>query len=152
VDILEGTAREAYIIEQRTKRVPFADIGANLNISPQRVHQIFQAARDRIPAARLADLRAEESELIDRAIAGLLVIAETAKSDHAKVNAWLAIIRASESKRALFGADAPQRKEITVLTEDAVDAAIRKVNEEHEALIAQAKANGVDVAEFLDAA
>lgn len=152
MDMIETSQREAFIIEQRTKRVPLRTIGAQLGISPQRVHQIFEAARDRIPAARLADLRAEESELLDQVIAGLLEIATNGKSEHAKVQAWLGIIHASESKRKLFGADAPMRKEITVLTEDAVDAALRKLNEEHAALVAQAQAAGVDVTDVLDAA
>lgn len=152
MDMTETSAREAFIIEQRTRRVPFRTIGAELNISAQRVHQIFEAARDRIPAQRLADLRAEESELLDQVIAGLMDIAHNGKSEHAKVQAWLGIIHASESKRKLFGADAPLRKEITVLTEDAVDAAIRKLNEEHTALLAQAGEAGVDITEFLDAA
>jgi hypothetical protein len=148
----ETSAREAFIIEQRTHRVSFAKIGAELGITPQRVHQIFEKARDRIPAARLADLRAEESELLDQVIAGLLEIAHKGNSEHARVQAFLGIIHASESKRKLFGADAPMRKEITVLTEDAVDAAIRKLNEEHAAFLAQAKDAGVDITEFLDAA
>jgi 2,4-dienoyl-CoA reductase-like NADH-dependent reductase (Old Yellow Enzyme family) len=154
VDILEGTAREAYIIEQRTQRVPFRTIGDNLGISAQRVHQIFEAARDRIPAARLADLRAEEAELADRAIADLLRRINTLSDEkaHGAAELWNSVRGWSESKRKLFGADAPQRKEITVLTEDAVDAAIRKVNEEHAALAAQAKAAGMDMTEWLETA
>jgi hypothetical protein len=124
-------------------------IAKELGICEQRVSQIFQVARDRLPAARLADMRAEEAELCDRAIAGLLVIATTGKSEHARVEAWRAIIFASESKRKLFGADAPMRREVTVLTESVVDAALRKVNEEHAALVAQAVAAGVDLSDTL---
>ncbi|WP_425171357.1 hypothetical protein [Mycobacterium sp.] len=149
MDIMERSAREALIIERRTQRVSFPKIGAELGITHQRVQQIFQTARDRIPAARLADLRAEESELLDQAIAGLLVIATGGKSEHARVEAWRAIIAASESKRKLFGADAPVRREVTVLTESVVDAALRKINDEHAALVAQAVAAGVDVSETL---
>lgn len=147
MDTAAQMAREARIFELRTQRVSFAKIGAELGITAQRVHQIFEVARDRIPASRLADLRAEESELADRGIADLLKIAENDSinprtghpmvSPHARVEAWNAIRGWSESKRRLFGADAPLRKEITVLTDDVVDAAIKKLTDEMELLDAQ---------------
>lgn len=156
-DVLERSEREALIFKRREERVSFTAIAAELGISHQRVHQIFNAARDRIPAGRLADLRAEESELADRAIANLLEIAENDTinprtghpmvSPHARVEAWNAIRGFSESKRRLFGADAPLRKEITVLTDDVVDAAIKKLTDEMEALDAH---KALDVTKLID--
>lgn len=140
MDVLERSKREARIFELRAQRVSFSKIGEELGITRQRVEQIFQAARDRIPAARLADMRAEEAELADEGIADLLKIARDASvSPRTRVEAWQAIRAFSESKRKLFGVDAPQRKEITVLTDDVIDSAIKKLTEEMEALDAQAE-------------
>lgn len=157
MDVLEQSAREARIIELREQRVPYRKIAAELGITHTRVIQIFQTARDRIPASRLADLRAEESDLADEAIADLLTIAKNDTinprtghpmvSPHARVEAWNAIRGFSESKRRLFGADAPLRKEITVLTDDVVDAAIKKLTDEMEALDAH---KALDVTKLID--
>lgn len=134
MDVMERSEREALIIERRNQRVPFRKIAEELGITHARVQKIFQETRDRIPAARLADLREEESELADRGIASLLDIAENERiSPRTRVEAWNSIRAWSESKRKLYGVDAPIRKEITVLTEDVVDAALRKASEEHEA-------------------
>lgn len=136
MDVLEMSDREALIIERRANRVPWRTIGQELGISHSRVIQIFKEARDRIPASRLADMRAESAELIDRAIADLLTIAEDDSLDNqgkyrvsarTRVEAWNAIRGFDESLRLLFGANAPARKEITILTNEVIDAAIEKL-------------------------
>jgi hypothetical protein len=147
--MMELTAREARIFELRAQRVGFRQIGQELGISHTRAHQIYEAARNRIPASRLADLRAEESELLDEGVQSLLKIARDDRltsdgkpivSPRTRVEAWNAICKFSESKRRLFGADAPQRKEVTVLSDSVVDAALRKANEDHEAMCRQLEA------------
>lgn len=136
---LQGAAiaraeRESYIIQQRINRVSFRDIALKLGVSHTRVMQIFAEVRDRIPAQHLAHLRAEEAELADKAITNLLTIAENEKvRPSSRIEAWRCICVWSAHKSALFGAFAPTRKEITVLTEDVVDAALRKASEEFEA-------------------
>lgn len=138
--IPEQSAREARIFELREQRVSFANIGKELGITRQRVTQIYNAARDRIPASRLADLRAESTELIDEAIRDLLDIArDKSISPRTRVEAWNSIRGFDESLRKLYGADAPMRKEITVLTDDVIDSAIKKLTEEMELLDAQAE-------------
>jgi predicted transcriptional regulator len=140
MNVLERSEREARIFELRSRRMSWTAIGKELGLSHTRVIQIFEAARDRIPASRLADLRAESTELADRAIANLLEIAEDKTiSPRTRVEAWNAIRGYDESLRKLYGADAPQRKEITVLTDDVIDSAIKKLTEEMEALDAQAE-------------
>jgi len=147
MDTMEASAREARIIELRSQRLSYRKIAAEVGLSHQRVVQIFEAARDRIPAERLADLRAEEAELADRAIQKLLLIAENDTynertgshnvSPRTRVEAWGHIRMWSESKRKLFGADAPTRREITVVTEETIDREMRRLNEQIAALDAR---------------
>jgi hypothetical protein len=102
------------------------------------VQQIFEAARDRIPAQRLADLRSEESELADRAIEKLLVIAEDERvSPRTRVEAWTAVRGWSESKRKLFGVDAPTRSQVSVVSQDTIEAEIARLTLEMAAADAQ---------------
>lgn len=149
IDPREQQKREERILELRSQRVSFPQIAAELGVTKQRVHQIFEKARNRIPASRLADLRAEECELADNAIAALLTIAKDDRinpktgnpmvSPHARVEAWNGIRGWSESKRRLFGVDAPLRREITVLSDDVVDAAIKQLTDDMELLSSRAQ-------------
>lgn len=124
-------AREALICELRSKHVAWRKIAAQVGLSHARCVQIYEEVRDRIPAQRLHDIRMESWELIDDAINNLLEIARDTKvSANARVLAWTEIRQQNESLRKLFGADAPSRKEVTVLTDGVVDAEIRKLNEE----------------------
>jgi|SRR5215469_7168782 len=59
---------------------------------------------------------------------------ETLEDDGPKMAALNSIVRASESKRKLLGLDAPTRTAITVITEDAVDARLRQLDDEWAAL------------------
>ena len=45
------------------------------------------------------------------------------------IQAGLALLRVSESRRKLLGLDAPQRARVEVITEDAVEAEIRRLSE-----------------------
>lgn len=107
--------REARIIELRAKRVSFRDIGQELSISPQRVHQIWNEVRDRIPAAQLAQHREEERELADDAIRDLLQrIHDPATTTGTAIRAWEVACKWAERKSRLLGLDAPVRREIEV--------------------------------------
>ena len=135
---MSDAEREALIIERRADSVPFRAIAAEIGISTARAHQIFHEACNRIPAEQLNTIRVRSRDLADRAINNLLKIAENPNnSPHSRVAAWTEIRNYDESQRKLFGADAPVRKEITVLTDDVIDNAIRKLTEEMELLDAQ---------------
>lgn len=138
--------REARVLEMRAQRMSYRAIGAELGVSPPRVHQIFAAARDRIPAQRLADLRDDERELADRAIHDLLGIAENPQvSPRTRCEAWGQIRGWSESLRKLYGVDAPTKREITVISDDAISNAIKGLNAEVAALDAQAAEFGIKI-------
>jgi hypothetical protein len=54
------------------------------------------------------------------------------------------LVRLSESRRKLLGLDAPTRVRQEIITESDVDAAIRKIEEENERLVAEAARDGAD--------
>lgn len=130
----------------------FVEIGRMLGgLSPQRAHQLYQRALATLPAPGINQHRATQQELIRTGIRELLTIARRPNgSDRTKVEAWSGIGKLMEREAKLLGLDAPMRKEITVLTEDAVDNAMRKLAEEHNALAAEAQAAGMDTSGWLD--
>lgn len=127
-------------------------IAKELGISHQRVSQLFQEVCDEIPAARLADMRNEEGELADAAIRDLLSMATNKNvSPRTRAELWGQIRGWSESKRKLFGVDAPTRRELTVVSEDTVNNAIAELNLEIARMDAQAATHGVDTSSLVDA-
>lgn len=128
--------RKAAIVAARRAREPWDAIGAVHDITPQRAHQIYKAALDEFPAVQVAEHREEEVGLADQAISRLMGIAEDPDvSARTRIEAWVATRGWCEHKAKLLALYAPQRREITVLTEDAVDAALRKVAEDHDAKV-----------------
>lgn len=124
--------RKKAIVEARRAREPFDAIGAVHGITPQRAHQIYWEALAETPNTQVVQDRQEQRELADRAINRLLAIAEDPDVSHrTAVEAWSSIRGWAEHLAKLLATYAPIRKEVTVLTEDAVDAALRKLEEEH---------------------
>lgn len=110
---VEAAEREKLILQRRRDRVGFAEIGEELGISPQRVHTIYKRALSRIPAQEAAELRAEEAELLDRAVASLMNIVETASKDSDRIAAWGQVTRLMERRARLFGLDAAEKVEVS---------------------------------------
>lgn len=128
--------RKRAIVAAKRAHEPFDAIAATHGISISRAHQIYWAALKEIPAGEVAQHRQEQQELSDRAINRLLAIAESDDADvswRTRVEAWSSIRGWAEHKAKLLATYAPQRKEVTVLTEDTVDAALREVAEQHAA-------------------
>lgn len=119
--------RADLVLRLRAERRSFADIGAQLGVSKQRAYQLHQAALRQVPATTLAQVRQEEGELIDEAVRELRVIAlDPDTSPRTKVEAWGQIRGYSESRRRLYGADAPRREEIQIISEATIDAEIER--------------------------
>jgi AraC-like DNA-binding protein len=138
--------REALIIDLHAQHFTWRAIAQQVGVSHTQCQRIFQAARDRIPADRLNDLRVDHHELAYRAISDLLKIAENPNvSPRTRAEAWNSIRGWSESDRKLFGVDAPTRREITVISNETVDSAIAELNREMAQMEAQAKAAGIKV-------
>lgn len=143
---IETAEREDLIIDLHGQHLPWREISRRVGLSHERCRQIFQAARDRIPAERLNDLRVDHHELAYRAIHDLLQMAENPQiSPRTRAECWNAIRGWSESDRKLYGVDAPTRREITVISDDAISNAITELNREMSALDAQARELGIKV-------
>lgn len=126
--------RKAAIVAARRAREPFDAIAATWGISAPRAHAIYWEAMREIPNQQVAEHREEQRDLADKAVNALLAIAEDPDvSARTRVEAWSAIRGWCEHQAKLLALYAPMRKEITVLTEDAVDAALREVAEQHAA-------------------
>lgn len=101
--------QRARVVALRRRRMTFAEIGQELGVSPQRAHQIYEAALKAIPAPNVEQHRAEELTLIDDAIAGLWPIAQNLGQPRTAVEAWNAIRGWAERKAKLLGLDVPTR-------------------------------------------
>jgi hypothetical protein len=117
----------ARVIALRRRRATFDDIGRALGITKQRAHQIYVQALAEIPAAELAEHRAEELALIDDAIHDLMPIARDHDRPGSAVDAWNAIRGWADRKARLLGLDAPARHRVDVITEDMVAAEIARL-------------------------
>lgn len=138
--------REAQIIELHARHLPWRAIAEQVGVSHTQCQRIFRAARDRVPAERISDLRTDHHELAYRAIHDLLQIAENPQvSPRTRAEAWNSIRGWSESDRKLYGIDAPTRREITVISDDAISGAITELNREMAAMEAQAREAGIKV-------
>jgi methylphosphotriester-DNA--protein-cysteine methyltransferase len=143
---LTTVERESIVVERRSSNVPFRVIAAELGLSVARVHGIFKEACDRIPAEAVHTVRVQSSDLYDRAVNDLLKIAENPQvSPRTRAEAWNAIRGWNESFRKLMGADAPQRREISVVSGETIDNAIMELTKEMAAMEAQAQAAGITV-------
>ena len=122
--------RLADVVALRRQRLTQADIARQLGISQQRVSQLYAQALAEVPAAQVAEHRAEELMLIDDAIADLLPIARDHTRPRSAVEAWNAIRGWADRKARLLGLDAPARSKVEVITEEMVDAEIRRLETE----------------------
>lgn len=144
--VMIDAEREALIIELHAQHLTWRQIAERVGLSHSRCFTIFRAARERMPADRLSDLRTDHHELAYRAIHDLLQIAENPQvSPRTRAEAWNSIRGWSESDRKLYGIDAPTRREITVISDDAISGAITELNREMAAMEAQAREAGIKV-------
>jgi len=145
----QAASRAARIVELRTDRRSFREIAQLVNLSPTRCHQIYTAECDRLPAQALAEHRREALEMIDRADRDLITLAEDPQvSARMRAECWSAI-RAWEERRApLLGLDRPARREVTVITAEAVDAEIKRLTAEMDRQAAKATSGGVDLGDW----
>jgi hypothetical protein len=132
---IDTAERKRLILQRRRDRVGFREIAEELGISPTRVVQLFKKALLEIPAPEAAELRHEEAELIDQAVASLLRLTETASKDSDRIAAWGQVARFMDRRAKLFGLDAPAKQDITVQQVDPKDIELAELIRE-----AQAKA------------
>ena len=130
---VERAGRNEQIVALVIEGLTYEAIGRQFSITPQRVHQIWKRELEKRPVPRIDEHRRKELALIDHAISALFQTIINPEHERNKVDALRVLATWSEARRRLLGLDAPQRKEISVLTEDVVDSALRKAAEDHAA-------------------
>lgn len=143
---LASAKRAEQVVAWRSEGVTFAEIGHRLGVSMQRAYQIWEKALAEAPRVKVQQYRQTQLELIDKATRELLAItADPSVTPRTKVEAWNGLRAWQERLARLTGIDAPTRKEVRVIPEDAIDAEIKKLTAQMEE---EAKAAGVDLAEL----
>lgn len=132
----ELAQRKKAIVAARRDHESFDSIGATHGISAARAHQVFWAALSEIPGQEVGQYRQEQVDLVDRAVHRLMMIAEDDDvSPRSRIEAWSAIRGWAEHLARLMGLNSPTRREISVLSESVVDAALAKAAEDHAAKV-----------------
>lgn len=138
-----GREREELITQLRAEGHTFAEIGRRLDISRELAGRIWRRAVSRAPIANVREWRESELELIGTAIRELFEIARNPNAAFKeRVAAYDSICRWDERRAKAIGSDAIVKREVTVLTEDTIGAAIRKLQGD---MLLQAKEAGVEM-------
>lgn len=135
--------RESQVVQWVSEGMTLTEVGRRLGVTQQRASQIWYRALDRIPAANVAQCRANQQELIKTATRELFEIIRNPQASYtARVLALTALRGWADREAKLMGADMPARSEITHLSESTVDAAIRELQGE---MMVRAAEAGVDL-------
>lgn len=113
---ITAAARDEYILERHAEHTPLRDIGKQVEMSHEGVRQVILKA---FAQSRKADIvrmiQAEGEHLADEAIANLREMAlDKTIPPRSRTEAWDRARLWHESKRKLFGADAPVRRELAI--------------------------------------
>ena len=140
ITTVEQDTRAAHL---RARGRTYPQIAAELGCAPSTAYKAVQRALASVPVEAVGELRRVECDRLDAVIAKLwdVVAAEHPFISNGRrfddvqdagpvISALAGIVRASESKRKLLGLDAPARQMVTVVTEDAVDAELRRLESE----------------------
>ena len=133
--------------EMRSRRMTYPQIAAEQGCSRSTAYQRVQRALAAVPYEAVAELRRVELESLDELEqrAREVLLARHVKVDHGRVievdgerliddapvlAAIAQILRIKDMRAKLTGSYAPTKSAVTVITEDAVDAEIRRLTEE----------------------
>lgn len=128
---IQDMRKDTEAAELRALGLTYPQIAERQKCAISTAYAAVQRALAAVPVEAVHELRQIECDRLDMVIAKLWDIAnndDTATTE--RINSLTGIMRASESKRRLLGLDAPARQTVTVITEDAVDAELRRLEEE----------------------
>jgi hypothetical protein len=122
----ELAERRARVVDLRSRRWTFAEIGGELGVSEQRAWQLYRATLAAAPMKSVDEHRHEAGTLADAAVKNLLTIATDLKAGlRSRIDAW-SVIRSWEEHRAkILGTNAPVKSEIMTL--GSIDSEIAKL-------------------------
>jgi DNA-binding CsgD family transcriptional regulator len=121
-------AREQRIIQWVSEGLSFDEIAIREGVTHSRVRQIYARGLKRFPAQHIETHRAAQRERIRIAISELFELARNPKASFtARALTYSAIKAWSDREARLLGLDMPARTEVSVLSENTVDDAIRSL-------------------------
>lgn len=129
--------RDVECVRLRKMAVDWQTITERLNYSsPGHAHSRYLWVLKEYPREDVEQMR--DAEILAIELKKNQLEAKCAAGDSRSIEVWL---KASERLSRLIGGDAPERKEVTVLTKDAVEQAIEKLNAEAKHLQGNIAAN-----------
>ena len=132
----------AQVVQMRSVRLTFAEIGRRMGVTGQRAGQLYREALAEVHRMDTEENRQEELGLVDTATSRLMAIAmDTSVSPRTRVEAWSGIRQWAEHKAKLLGLNAAVKHE--VITLDYLDQQIAQLSAEVAAGSAAAEAAGV---------
>lgn len=134
--LVAAAERRARVVEMRRSRVTFETIAKELGVSETRARQIYREALNAIQAPGVEEHRTEQRELIDKAIADLLLLTEDHDRPRTVIEAWNSIRMWLDRESKLLGLDMPTKVEATV---DATVTEVTQADIEFSALLREAK-------------
>lgn len=140
---IDTVERDAEMAHLRARGLSYRAIAGQVGCTASTAYLGVQRALAAVPVEAVGELRQVECARLDAVIARLWDVVEAEhpfisngrRFDDVQdagpvISALSGIVRASESKRKLLGLDAPARQMVTVVTEDAVDAELRRLEAE----------------------
>lgn len=138
--------RDLECVQMRLKSYDWDTIVEKLGYASRgHAHDRFIAMIKEYPREDVETMRDQEIDRLDVVANELMKEIEAGNN---VVRAAEVLIKLMERRARLLGLDKPERKEINVVTEDAVDKAIREAREEMDRKAAQARAAGVELPAF----
>jgi hypothetical protein len=147
---LAAAQRADHVVRRYTEdRWTFAQIGAEMGVSRQYVHEVWTKALASMPTPRLSEYRREAVQFADQRVQELIALQRqpgTAGRTYAELERQ--IIGWEERKAKVLGVDSPTRREVQVVTDDALSSEIRKLTAEMTAMTVEAQSYGIDLSEL----
>jgi hypothetical protein len=135
--------RDLECVRMRLKSYDWNTIVEELGYSsPGHAHDRFVRMLKEYPRDDVETARDQEIDRLDVVANELMKEIEAGNN---VVRASEVLIKLMERRARLLGLDKPERKELTVVTEDAVDKAIREAREEMDRKASQAREAGIDL-------
>lgn len=146
---LERWERDYQCVQLRRAEVDFITIAETLGYaSSGHAHDRFTAFMRQYPRDDVEQMRDLELDRIEKTARALEpTIAAGGQNAVRAAEVWNKL---SERRSKLMGLDKPERKEVTVVTEDAVDKAIREAQQEMERKRSQALEAGIEMPTIIE--
>jgi hypothetical protein len=123
--------RDAEALRLYTSGLTYTQIAEQMGWrSKSASHQAVRRAladQYRLPQAEAIRVEEQRLDMLTRAFTRILA---GQGDDGLVIQAGLALMRVSESRRKLLGLDAPARRRVDVITEDVIDSAIKQLQDE----------------------